>query len=449
MSTKRALFIAYTFPPVGGAGVQRTTKFVKYLPQFGWAATVLTVSNPSVPLRDESLCRDVPSSTRLVRARTFEPSYATKVALTSCAGPGGGLNVMKRTFRRAMLGLMQPDPQVLWNPAAFFSGLLTLAKTRHDVIIASAPPFSSLLLGAALSRATNVPLVLDYRDEWDVSNTHWENRRLRGPSVAIQAAMERYALRCARAVVATSPRSAAALRALCRTARSSAPVTHILNGFDADDFNIAPAAGRRESSDTFRLVYTGTLYNLMSPEPLVEAIEALAAERPDLAGRMELVFAGRHAPEQRARLSRLRRVCQLRTVDYLSHPDAIALMDSADALLLLLSDAAGADRIIPAKLFEYMASRKLILAVAPRGDVWELLHSHPAAFAFEPRDVDGIRRWLARAIERGVRMPDGVPFDPTPFSRRCQAQRLASLLDGAVTADHGRRSITEEVTCSA
>src|SRR5215467_8305543 len=48
---RRVLFIAYTFPPVGGAGVQRTTKFVKYLPQFGWNASVLTASNPSVPRR--------------------------------------------------------------------------------------------------------------------------------------------------------------------------------------------------------------------------------------------------------------------------------------------------------------------------------------------------------------------------------------------------------------
>ena len=37
------LMIAYYFPPMGGAGVQRTLKFVKYLPEFGWQPHVLTV----------------------------------------------------------------------------------------------------------------------------------------------------------------------------------------------------------------------------------------------------------------------------------------------------------------------------------------------------------------------------------------------------------------------
>ena len=39
---KRILFIAYHFPPAGGGGVQRSLKFVKYLPECGFDPTVLT-----------------------------------------------------------------------------------------------------------------------------------------------------------------------------------------------------------------------------------------------------------------------------------------------------------------------------------------------------------------------------------------------------------------------
>ncbi len=443
---RRALFIAYTFPPVGGAGVQRTTKFVKYLPQFGWDASVLTVSNPSVPLRDESLCRDVPSATCIVRARTFEPSYAAKAALANSRVPAGR-GMFKRLVRGAVLGLLQPDPQILWNGPAFLCGLRALRETRHDVIIASAPPFSSLLLGAALGSTAGVPLVLDYRDEWAISSRHWENRQLRGPSIAIQRAMERYGLRRARAVIATSPRSAAALGTLCRQAGSAASVTHIFNGFDPDDFATAPEP--RAPDAMFRLVYTGTLYNLMSPEPLVAAVESLAAERPDLARRLELVFAGRHAAEQAARLARAGRVCRLRTLEYVTHPEAIALMRSADALCLLVSDIPGADRIIPAKLFEYIASRKPILAVAPPGDVWQVLRSHPAAFVCAPDDTSAIRGWLSRAIERGIGVPDAAFLDTTPFNRREQARQLASLLNRIAAAGREHPSVAEEVACSA
>ena len=441
------LLIAYTFPPVGGAGVQRTTKFVKYLPQFGWDVSVLTVSNPSVPLRDESLCRDVPPATRVVRARTLEPSYAAKAALMTSQRPRRG-GRFTRILRGAALGLLQPDPQILWNGPAFLCGLRALRATRHDVIVASAPPFSSLLLGAALGRATGVPLVLDYRDEWAISSRHWENRQLRGPSIAIQQAMERYGLRRANAVIATSPRSAAALETLIRQAGSAAPVLHIFNGFDPDDF-VPGAPAPRPTDTTWRLVYTGTLYNLMSPDPLIAAVEALAAERPDLVRRLELVFAGRHAPEQAARLARAGRLCRLRTLEYITHPEAIAMMSSADGVCLFVNDVPGADRVIPAKLFEYLASGRPILAVAPPGDVWQVLRSHPAAFVYAPHDTDGIRAWLGRAIEYGVKPSTACRFDTAPFNRREQARQLAALLEHVAGRPEEYSAAAGEVPCSA
>src|SRR5262245_29395997 len=82
---KRVLFVSYLFPPVGGVGTQRVTKFVKYLPQFGWQTSVLTVSNPSVPLLDESLLADIPPGTIIRRAKTYEPGYSLKKAIS-----GGG-----------------------------------------------------------------------------------------------------------------------------------------------------------------------------------------------------------------------------------------------------------------------------------------------------------------------------------------------------------------------
>jgi len=72
--------ISYAFPPVGGAGVQRAAKLVKFLHEFGISPSVLTVSNPSVPLRDEALMGDIPPGTRIVRAATLEPSYGAKQA---------------------------------------------------------------------------------------------------------------------------------------------------------------------------------------------------------------------------------------------------------------------------------------------------------------------------------------------------------------------------------
>src|SRR5947208_870147 len=116
--TKRVLFVSYLFPPVGGAGVQRAAKFVKYLPECGWTPSVLTVANPSVPVFDESLTAEIPAQVIIRRAPTWEPSYAVKnvVASPTLMRPGAG-QIIPRLVRRLMRGmlktLLQPDPQIL------------------------------------------------------------------------------------------------------------------------------------------------------------------------------------------------------------------------------------------------------------------------------------------------------------------------------------------------
>ncbi|MDZ7262589.1 MAG: glycosyl transferase family 1, partial [candidate division KSB1 bacterium] len=70
---KRVLLITYYFPPSGGAGVQRSLKFVKYLPQFGWEPVVLTVRDADYPARDESLLQEIPRDTKVYRTFIPEP----------------------------------------------------------------------------------------------------------------------------------------------------------------------------------------------------------------------------------------------------------------------------------------------------------------------------------------------------------------------------------------
>ena len=64
---RRVLVLAYFFPPLGGAGVQRTLKFVRYLAPLGWRATVVTTRSRHYPVRDESLLEEIPEGTRVVR----------------------------------------------------------------------------------------------------------------------------------------------------------------------------------------------------------------------------------------------------------------------------------------------------------------------------------------------------------------------------------------------
>ncbi len=61
MMLRRVLILTYSFPPAGGAGVQRIAKFVKYLPEYGWASTVLTSAPALFELQDPSLLDEIPA----------------------------------------------------------------------------------------------------------------------------------------------------------------------------------------------------------------------------------------------------------------------------------------------------------------------------------------------------------------------------------------------------
>jgi hypothetical protein len=87
---------------------------------------------------------------------------------------------------------------------------------------------------------------------------------------------------------------------------------------------------------------------------------------------------------------------------------------------------------MPAKVFEYLAARKPILAIAPRGEVWNVLADYPLARRLEPADVAGICDAIAGEIQiatSGGRAPLHGSWDPSPFDRRNQAAQLAGLLN--------------------
>ena len=438
MPTKRVLMIAYSFPPVGGAGVQRPLKFTKYLPQFGWLVTVLTVANPSVPVTDASLAKEVPDETLIVRARTLEPSYRTKKRTARQLEPGSNrfTALTRRLVNRVAQFALQPDPQILWAPAAVRQGLRVLRETPHDAIIATGPPFSSFLVAGELSRRSKLPLVLDYRDEWELAHAHLEERGGGTFTQWLQRRLQNRVLRRARAVVATTAASSRRLEAVAEHCGSSASLSTIYNGFDSDDFAAPPES---RGTDRFRLVYTGTLWNLTDISCLVLAVERLAKVHPDLARKLELVIAGRRTTEQSQWLHRLDRLpVHVQRYEYLTHLEAIQLMQSADALCLTLADASGAERVVPAKTFEYMATQKPILALAPQGELRQILTPYHLAFVAHPRNVGAACDLLERLLRQPLAADTRMSAYASRFNRRDQACQLAALLNRVTAVEPSR-----------
>lgn len=437
MDAKQFFMVCYAFPPVGGAGVQRSVKFVKYIGRHGWKPTVLSVLNPSVPVVDRDLSRDIPTEIDVLRARTLEPSYRIKKRLiqsqTSTQSMPSTPSIYKNWIRKLAMRWLQPDAQVLWNRFAYRLACKSMKRRQFSAIYVSGPPFSSFLLGCQLKNRFRLPLVLDFRDEWSLSSQYLENRSQKNSVIQTQIRMFESTLRQANAIIATTKASAAELARCCERIGSQALVRCIYNGYDPDD--LLHLKRNAERLANFRLVYTGTLWRLTDIAPLVTAVQQLAERFPLDAQKLELHFVGRRTAEQEAVLSKLSKTSVLLYLhDYLSHQQSLQFAFNADGLLMTLADQPGAERVVPGKLFEYLSLRLPVLSLVPSGETERLLSEHSLSTNIHPSDTEAIVAWLSNAI-RGKAIANDSPAAQSDFpnldwcNRSIQAGQLASLLN--------------------
>ena len=115
----------------------------------------------------------------------------------------------------------------------------------------------------------------------------------------------------------------------------------------------------------------------------------------------------------------------------MAHDEAVRLMHDADALLLINADKPETHRIINAKTFEYMAARRPIFVVAPRGDLWDVTANLPGTIQVTPSNTEAIAEGFVRLLERhaaGIHF-DARVWDIARFERKRLAHELADLLN--------------------
>jgi glycosyltransferase involved in cell wall biosynthesis len=430
---RRVLVLAYYYPPLGGAGVQRTVGFVKRLPELGYDPVVVTGSNASTihwAPPDEELGREVAADVEVHRIDSREPPR-----------PSGWR-------ARAIRWLRVEDPFVGWWRAG--AARLGIEAGRSvDVVYASMSPFETGEAAAAISQRLGKPWVADLRDPWALDEVQVYptalHRRLE------EARMGRV-LRTAAAIVMNTPEASAQL--IRRFPKlDAASVVTIPNGFDAEDF-AGPAPARTDGA--FRIVHAGYVHTAGAASPLsvrlggavrgydiltrshtylVRALEHVMRERPDLRGKVELHLVGVLSADAEAGLP----AGLVHAHGYCSHAETVSLLRSADLLFLPMHDLPPGRRarIVPGKTYEYLATRRPILAAVPDGDARDLLERAGNAVVCRPSDVAGLARAVTQAFDdaaSGRRRAEPDERLLAAFDRATLAIGLAGVLDRTIAA---------------
>jgi glycosyltransferase involved in cell wall biosynthesis len=408
------LFVAYYFPPMGLSGVTRILKFVKYLSEMGWDVQVLTGSPASYYAFDESLLEEIPRRVRVIRTGSLDLHHI-----------GGGGEKKVRTPLPASAGrrlsrfLLVPDSKIGWYPFAVSAGRRIVATWKPRVVYASAPPWTSFLVGSSIAKRSGAHLVLDYRDSWLMDSQSPQ------PTFLHRLLSSRLEAR----IVARSSAVVAVNEWVRRELVSRYPgIAHtsctIYNGFDPEDFSRLPDVEvpfARPGADCLRLIYTGTLY------PDVNRQKRRATVPP-----IEVVFMGVFDERYARRARELGIDDVVRFVPYMPHREALSCLVAADAAILLVDSHPHADRHVPGKLFEYLGAGKPVLALAPRGsEAAHIVEENGAGAVLPPDDPDAVAELLDRWIDlklSGGALPSAAKSSLDLFDRRKQSRRLDGVL---------------------
>ena len=438
---RRVLFVTYYFPPSGGSGVQRSLKFARYLPEFGWLPTVLTVQpeHASYPDLDPDLGTEIHPDVDVERTFAWDPYalYARvlskeKEDVVSVGFLGEAeMNLRQRIARWIRANIFLPDARVGWVPFAARRGDELLRRGGFDAILTTGPPHSAHLVGLLLAARHRLPWVADFRDPWTEID-YYADLPMTAPARAFDRFLENLVLRRATAgtVVGEAMR-----HALSRS--GSLPMHVIPNGFDPADFEAVEAS---PSGDEFVLSHIGNLNEARNPAILWEALSRLDvnATMPKL----RLEFVGNVEPAVLASAARHGLKVRLRTMPYVPHADAVRRMKSATMLLLSINRVRGAEGIITGKVFEYVASGRPVIGIGPAdGDAARVLRESGAGTLFDFDDVEGIAIELRSRYDdwQSGRPLEGAPADAARrYSRRTQAEELAALLGRISAAEETR-----------
>jgi len=418
---KRVLFLAYLFPPIANSGTQRPLKFVKYLAQFGWQPTVVTAAHTDGHRVDHDLLADIPSAVRAVRVPMVNEQVRTAIA-TACGGSRLGTRLGEAVSWRMREHFRKPDLYALWRPAAGRAARRLMRQDRYDAIYATGFPWTTLLTGVDLSRATGVPLLADFRDPW-VGEDLFRSER---PPAGEERPLERQVVEHASAVTTVAPTMTKRLIAAYPDL-SAAKFHTVCNGFDPPDL----AAPARTPHATFRIAYAGVWKEGYNPSPLYDVIEWLKRSSPDVLAHVEVIAAG-FEPGEAARRGLGEHITE---TGVLSHQDAVSLMHSADILFLTNGDGARQQLGLPGKMYEYLATGRPVLALThPDGDAGRIIQQVGGGVAVAQDDPGLLLELMRTACRRRELVVPPLNRDAlSRFERPNLAGQLAALLDEVST----------------
>ncbi|MFA5498519.1 MAG: glycosyltransferase family 4 protein [Candidatus Cloacimonadia bacterium] len=430
----RILLIAYYYPPLGGPASLRLSKTAHYLSKLGWNVDVLTVKNILYHSIDEGLVKRE-KGIRIFRTNSLEvltllyyvqrltkllPNKEIKKQSHQTSNLYFKFSGKLRDFGKK---LFFPDEKIGWLPYAYKRGAKLLQNNRYDLILASSGPYTSALIAHKLSKAYNVPYVIDYRDHWSLNPYETQT----GLHHRLSKQMEREILKDS-AKITTIGQTMKDELIEAYPFLNPNKIGVIYNGYDETDFSLPDKENSDRTTVTFS--YLGNLYGQRSPKYFLRALKELNDSKR-LPSNIRVKFIGNYHIDTLRQLQDESLGSIVEIVPQVPHKEAIRIMLDSDVLLLFIPTKDGKG-VLTSKVFEYLRSGKPTLAMIPQNsELHQIIEEIEECYTVKMEDLEGIREGILTLYDRVLNKPELAYLyneKIAKYSRERQTEKLNELL---------------------
>jgi glycosyltransferase involved in cell wall biosynthesis len=448
---KKVLIIAYYFPPLGMGGVQRVSKFVKYLSSFGWEPIVLTVKDIEYFSRDDSLLQELPEGIKIKRTGSLDPlriiflfkklfqrkkSYGKKTRDPDPAC-GGTSRVAQRNSKKkkaiyhfsTMLRFINlfsfPDNKIGWFPFALLKGIKLCREEKIDLLFSTSPPLTCHLAGYFLKKFTGIKWVADYRDSF-INNQ--DGKAVASFKKFFLKRLQKLFLKNGNGFIGVNQRIIEELKEIYPEAKKIEVIT---NGYDQEDFDCKV----EKRKDIFQIIYFGTFSPDCPAEPFFKALHNLLHQGKLSKYKIKFIVVGLSIGidiEGLIERYELKEITELK--GYLPHKKGVSELLKADLALLVVSESAPV--ITTGKIYEYLGAQIPVLAIVPQnGEAGKLIELLSAGKVVSPENISGIEEailYFYREFENGKPFLKADPEKLKKYERKYLTSKLAQLFEAEV-----------------
>ncbi|MFB1052064.1 glycosyltransferase [Paraliobacillus sp. JSM ZJ581] len=366
---KNIIVFMYNFPPIGAGRGIAWTYFAKEL-AIDYNVRIITIDpSESDPMYNNSKLNLVGESYKIHRTnpgKFYRFLYPKKKSVVKSKAIKTKSNkykikkILSSLYKNIIRATIFPDRMIFWNKHAYREFIKINENNPTDIIVTVGFPFSTHLLGMKIKRKFGCRLILDYGDPWSFNPSNetipkWRSR--------LDYFFEKKVINHSDYITVTTDSTCSQYKKIYNLSNK---IKVIRQGVDLVKYNSVfnQNTDKKRKTNIIKLFYSGIFYyDIRNPKQFFRALSLIDFNRiTDLT--IDITIAGKmeqYVLDYVNKLSFSKNLI-INFIGNIPFEDVIRLQIECDSLLYFGNEG---DLQVPGKLYEYIAARRPIFAIAP------------------------------------------------------------------------------------